>query len=145
VLAKFTTKTLAVAIVCMTTTTHTIRMSTLHCAVQFGDLEQVERCLIDTDPNIPGPLGWTPLHIAAMTHCSVDLPYMLEKDLLSLRDDDDRIVVQSRRRCIVRVLLDKGADPKIKDCNGKKALHLLDDCNDDEMRTLLGGKPKSKK
>jgi len=124
------------------TATH---MSELHYAVQLGDHEYVERCLTNTDPNNPGPVGWTPLHIAAMVHCYPDLRYMLETNSLSIKNRDELTVVQSRRRYIIRMLLEKGAIPKKRDHNNQKPLYYLGSCSDEEVWLLLGGKLRIKR
>jgi len=126
-------------------TAATSRMSALHAAVQVGNLEQVERCLEEPNPNISGPLGCTPLHIAAIAHDAPDLLHILSKNT-TFMSPDEKIVVQSRRRYIVRLLLNAGARVDIRDRSNNIPLYYLETDGDEEMLTLLGKeKPRSKK
>jgi cytohesin len=106
----------------------------LFSAVITGDLDEVKQIVIDcgVNPNIkgpnPNPLGFTPLHYAAMYGRHEIAELLLERGAdPNIQDNDGdtplHLAAANGYSEIVKLLLEHGADPNVQDYGGMTPLH----------------------
>ncbi len=117
----------------------------LHLASRYGFAQAISRlCLLGARPNIHDEAGRTPLHLAAaIGHLEC------VKSLLSAKGVDVNLADKSNgktalhkaayrgRTLIAKALLDAGADPRLKDNDGKSALDAAIDADAKEPAAEL--------
>ncbi len=120
-------------------------------AAALGSVEALERVDAGSegglDPNGPGPMGWTPLHLAAFMGASEATRWLLEHGgdpatLSTNREANTPLhaaLAGAGNPDVVRALLDAGADPAAPAAAGVTPLHLAASRGDEAaLERLLG-------
>ena len=108
---------------------HHDAVSTVALAARYGDGPQIRQLVKDgADPNAPsGGNGWTPLMHAIHTHQNASVAALLDAGADPNRGDDKNVTPLMMAAGYgyddtVRLLLARGADPRVKRPNGETAL-----------------------
>jgi len=125
------------------------RVARLLSASYRGERDLVEAVLTDTDPNVRGNDGTTPLLYATYYGHPDIVDLLLEKgadpNLYTTTDHDTALIYAShfKNNGIAESLLDKGANPNLENRSGHTALDYAMDSSMSELIHSHGGRAGS--
>ncbi|CAF4053236.1 unnamed protein product [Rotaria sp. Silwood2] len=109
--------------------------SLIHQAVKKGDLTRVKQLIEEGHPvNTIDNNSWTPLHEASSTGNIPLMELLLANNAnINIQGGEEQMTVlheailnENLNECVIKFLLENGADPHIKNKNGKTAIDLTE-------------------